>query len=155
MLNRSSTITATVSVADDGGDGAIIALGGRFGGWSLHLHGGRPAFTYNWVGLERYDVAAGEPLSPGRHTVRWVFDYDGGGPGRGGAGALFVDGAQVAGGRVERTNGYAFGIDETADVGTDLGTPVTEVYAAHPSFPGVVEEVTIELGPPEERVAGR
>jgi arylsulfatase len=44
----------------------ILAQGGRFGGWSLYLKDGRPAYAYNWVGLERYTVAAPDPLSAGK-----------------------------------------------------------------------------------------
>jgi arylsulfatase len=147
VKNRSFTIEADVDLAADASDGAIVVQGGRFGGWSLYLHEGRPAFTYNWVGLEHYDVVGDAPLAPGRHELGLVFDYDGGGRGQGGVAHLLVDGAPVAMGRVEHTNAFAFGIDETADVGTDLGTPVSEAYAAHPAFPGRIERVTLEVGP--------
>ena len=30
--------------------GRLIVQGGRFGGWSLHLREGKPAYEYNWLG---------------------------------------------------------------------------------------------------------
>ena len=43
-------------------------------------------------------------------------------------GTLFVNGKNVATGRIERTQCCAFSADEGADVGADEGTPVTEAY---------------------------
>ena len=37
VKNHSKTITAEVEVSEDGGNGTIIAQGGRFGGWSLYV----------------------------------------------------------------------------------------------------------------------
>jgi len=61
-------------------------------------------------------------------TVKFEFDYDGGGVGKGGTGQLFVNGQKVAHGRIEHTVPFAFSADETEDVGEDLGTPVSEDY---------------------------
>ena len=36
----------------------ILAQAGGFGGWSLYLKNGKPIYTYNFLGLERYTVAA-------------------------------------------------------------------------------------------------
>jgi len=66
--------------------------------------------------------------------VRFDFQYDGGGIGKGGTGALLVDGRQVAQGRIERTIRFRFSLDETFDVGEDTGTPVIEDYAAQMPF---------------------
>ena len=45
-------------------------------------------FTYNWLGIERYEVAAGDPISPGEQVLRFDFAYDGGKPGAGGVGGF-------------------------------------------------------------------
>ena len=39
-------------------NGVILCQAGRFGGWSLYLKDGKPTYTYNWLGLQRYVVAA-------------------------------------------------------------------------------------------------
>jgi arylsulfatase len=144
--NRSHTITAEVELPADGADGVILCQAGRFGGWSLYTKGGKVRYCYNWVGLERYTVAADKPLPAGKATITFEFAYDGGGFGKGGKGTLFVNGEKVAEGRIDRTQAYIFSADETADVGVDEATPVTEDYKARDNkFTGKIHKVTVEL----------
>ncbi|MCK5711497.1 MAG: arylsulfatase, partial [Hyphomicrobiaceae bacterium] len=128
IKNRSKTITAEVEVPDDGGNGTIIAQGGRFGGWSLYVKNGLPAYDYNFLGLQRFTVAAKEKLKPSKNTIRFEFDYDGGGLAKGGMGTLYVNDKKVAEGRIGRTVPFIFSADETLDVGGDLALPVTDDY---------------------------
>jgi len=51
VKNQSKTITADVDIPSKSANGVILAQGGRFGGWSLYVKDGRPAYTYNFVGL--------------------------------------------------------------------------------------------------------
>jgi arylsulfatase A-like enzyme len=145
VKNRSHTITADVDIPKSGANGVILAQGGRFGGWSLFVKDGKPTYTYNWLGLQRYTVAAKQALPAGKTTIRVEFAYDGGGAGKGGVGTLFVNGKNVATGRIERTQCCAFSIDDAADVGADEGTPVTEAYTVPAKFTGKIAKVTIEL----------
>ena len=103
IKNRSHTITADLEIPKGGANGAILAQAGRFGGWSLYLKDGKPTYTYNFLGLQRYTITAKQALPAGKATVRFEFAYDGGGIGKGGMGTLFVDGKNVATGRIERT----------------------------------------------------
>ena len=145
VKNRSHTITAEVEIPKNGANGVLLAQAGRFGGWSLYLKGGKPTYTYNWLGLHRYTVAAPQALSAGKVTIRFEFAYDGGGIGKGGTGTLFVNGKKVATGRIDHTQCCAFSADEGADVGADEGTPVTEAYKVPFKFTGKIGKVTIEL----------
>jgi len=70
FLNTSFTITADIDVPQGGGEGSIVAEGGRFGGYGLHLLKGKPVFTYNQLGLNWVRWEAPQALSPGRHTIR-------------------------------------------------------------------------------------
>jgi arylsulfatase len=90
-------------------------------------------------------VAGKQSVPAGKATIRFEFGYDGGGVGKGGKGTLFVNGKEVAAGRIERTQGSAFSADEGADVGADEGTPVTESYKVPFKFTGKIDRVTIEL----------
>ena len=146
VKNRSHTITADVEIPKKGANGVILAQAGRFGGWSLYLKDGKPTYTYNWLGLQRYIIAAKQALPAGKATIRFEFAYDGGGVGKGGTGTLFANGKKVAAGRIERTQCCAFSADEGADVGADEGTPVTEAYKVPFKFTGKSAKVTIELG---------
>lgn len=158
--NRSHTITADVEIPKAGANGAILAQAGRFGGWSLYLKDGKPTYTYNFLGLQRFTVAAKQALPPGKANIRFEFVYDGGGIGKGGVGTIFVNGKSVATGRIERTQCCGFSADEGADVGADEGTPVTEAYKVPFKFTGKIGQLTIELkemkrADSEEAVEGR
>jgi arylsulfatase len=147
VKGRSLTITADVQIPQGGANGVILAQGGRFGGWSVYLKDGKPAYTYNWVGLERFTVAAPEPLPPGKATIVLDFAYDGGGRGQGATATLTINGKRVAEGRIAKTNAYVFSLDEGADVGVDEDTPVTEVYQAgvRSRFTGTIDRVTLQV----------
>ena len=147
VKNKSVTITADVEVPKSGANGAIIVQGGRFGGWALYVKDGRPAYDYNFLGMQHYTVPARQSLPPGKATIRFEFAYDGGGLGKGGKGTLFVNGQQVAQGRIDRTEAMVFSADETADVGIDLGTPVVEAIGAEAKsrFTGHIPKVTVEV----------
>jgi arylsulfatase A-like enzyme len=144
--NRSLTITADLEIPDGGANGVILAQGGRFGGWSLYMKGGKPIYTYNFLGLERFTVASAKAVPAGKARVRFDFDYDGGGLGKGGLGTIYVNDTKVAEGRIERTQPMIFSADETADVGEDDATPVTEDYKAYDNkFTGRILQVTIDV----------
>jgi arylsulfatase len=147
VKNRSSTITAELDVPQGAAHGTILAQGGRFGGWSLYVKDGVPAYDYNFLGLERTSIASGKPLAPGKAVVKFDFAYDGGGDGKGGLGTLYVNGEKVAEGRIPATQPGIFSADETADVGIDLGTPVVEAIGAEAKsrFTGRIPRVTIEV----------
>jgi arylsulfatase len=147
IKNKSKTITADVEVPEGGGHGAIIVQGGRFGGWALYVKDGVPAYDYNFLGLQRFTVAATEKLEAGKATIRFEFAYDGGGLAKGGTGTLYVNDEKVAEGRIERTQPMVFSADETADVGIDLATPVVEAIGAEAKsrFTGSIAKVTVEI----------
>ncbi|HMF19330.1 MAG TPA: arylsulfatase [Gemmataceae bacterium] len=145
IKNRSHAVTAEITVPDAKASGAIIAQGGRFGGWALFLRSGVPAHCYNFLGFERVYARATQPLTQGKHTVRYEFKYDGGGVGKGGAGTLFVHGQQVGEARLSRTVPFLFSADGT-DIGIDNGSPVTEEYETpFGRFTGEISWVRIDL----------
>jgi arylsulfatase len=148
--NKDFTVTAEVDIPDSGADGVIITQGGRFGGWGLLLMGGKPEFDYAFSNQKqhKYRVTSKEKLSPGKHTLKFDFKYDGPGYGKGGTGTLSVDGKTVAEGKIERTIPVRFSLDETLDVGMDTGTPVIEDYVDKMpfKFTGALKKVVIDLG---------
>jgi arylsulfatase A-like enzyme len=152
--NRSHIITADVEIPKSGANGVILAQAGRFGGWSFYLKDGRPTYTYNWLGLKSYTVAAKQALPPGKSTIRYEFVYDGGGVGKGGKGTIYVNGKSVATGRIDQTQCCMYSADEGTDVGEDAGTPVTEAYQTPFKFTGKIDKVTIDLKETTPAVAG-
>ncbi len=103
VKNKSHAVTADLHVPDGGASGVIVAQGGAFGGWSLYLHDGRPAYCYNLFGLQRFTVRGDDAVPAGDHQVRIEFAYDGGGLGKGGTADLYLDGSKVGEGRVDAT----------------------------------------------------
>jgi arylsulfatase A-like enzyme len=145
--NKSHSVTAEIVVPDAGAEGVIIAQGGAFAGWSLYTRNGRPKYCYNLLGLQRFKVEGDGVIPPGEHQVRMEFAYDGGGLAKGGTVTLYLDGAEVGEGRVEATVPMIFSADETADVGSDTASPVSDDYEGEDSvFAGTVNWVQIDLG---------
>jgi len=72
-VGKSYRITADVEIPPTGAEGILNTLGGRFGGYGFYLVKGKPVFTYNLVGLERFRWAGPQALTPGKHTI--VFDF--------------------------------------------------------------------------------
>jgi arylsulfatase A-like enzyme len=146
LKNKSHAVSAQLVVPDGGANGVIVAQGGAFGGWSLYLHEGKPAYCYNLFGGQRFKVYGDAPVPAGEHQVRMEFAYDGGGLGKGGDVTLFVDGASAGKGRVEGTVPMLFSADETADVGVDSATPVSDDYGPKDGrFTGRVRWVQLDI----------
>ncbi len=148
VKNQSKTITAELVIPRGGANGVILAQGGRFGGWSLYMTDGTPAYTYNFLGLDRYTVSAKRAIPAGPATVKLEFIYDGGGFGKGGTATLSVNGKTVAEGRIGKTQPLLFSADETADVGLDNQTPVAEgigIGNVETRFTGKIRKVTVEV----------
>ena len=148
VKNRSKTITAEVEIPTGGADGVILAQGGRFGGWALYMQDGKPIYTYNFLGLERFTVASKSAVPAGPATIVLDFAYDGGGFGKGGKATLSVNGTAVAEGRIEKTQPLIFSADETADVGLDNQTPVAEgigIGRDETRFTGKIQKVILDV----------
>jgi len=148
VKNRSKTITADLEIPEGGAKGVIVAQGGNFGGWSLYLKDGKPGYTYNFLGLESFVIESKDKLPAGPVTVKVVFDYDGGGIGKGGQANLLVDDKVVAKGRVGRTEALMFSADEGADVGLDSQSPVAHGVGDGPvetRFTGKIRTVTVDV----------
>jgi arylsulfatase A-like enzyme len=147
IKNNSKTIVANVSL--EGNDkGIILCQGGKFGGWALYMNNGKPAYTYNYFGLERYTVESPKAITKANAEIKLEFIYDGNGAGKGGVAKLFIDGQQVAEGRIDKTQPAVFSADETADVGLDDATQVADLVFkdVHDSeFTGFVDKVTISI----------
>ena len=146
VKNRSFVVTADIEIPKGGAEGVVIAQGGEMGGWSLYVKNGAPRFAYNFLGREISKIVGPDRLPSGKVILRFEFAYDGGRPGGGGNGSLFVNDQKVATGRIERTHPNAFGA-ETTDVGENLYTAVSDDYKVGDNkFTGKIRKVTIQIG---------
>jgi hypothetical protein len=101
---------------------------------------GRLTYCFNFYGVDLFHIESTERVRVGTHHVVMEFQYDGGGPAKGGMVTLFIDNRPVGEGRVERTQPLPFASDEPLEIGTDGGSPVTRDYSVH-RFAGVVHWV--------------
>jgi hypothetical protein len=137
-----------VEIPQNGGDGMIVTMGGRFGGYGLYLLKGKPVFTYNFLDLERFRWEGQQTLTAGKHTIVFDFKYGGPGFGKGGTGVLKVEDKEVATNKVPHTAPFLLTIDETFDVGVDTRTPVDDKdYQVPFRLTGKLDKLTFKLGP--------
>jgi arylsulfatase len=147
LKNKSHSVTAEFTVTDGAANGVLIAQGGAFGGWALYLKDGTPKYCYNLFGLRESVIEGNSTIPAGKHQFRVEFTYDGGGLGKGGNVALFVDGAQVGDGKLDATVPLIFSADETCDLAEDTGSPVSGDYTSEGSrFTGTVHWVQLDIG---------
>jgi arylsulfatase A-like enzyme len=146
IKNTSHAVAAEIAVPESGAQGVIIAQGGNIGGWSLYAKDGKLRYCYNLFGITYSYVDSRDVLPAGDHQVRMEFAYEGGGPAKGGAVSLFVDGKEVGSGRVPMTAPFVFSADDGCDVGRDTGAPVSPEYGARGNeFTGRVKGVEIAI----------
>jgi arylsulfatase len=141
LRGKSYTITSEVAV-DANGNGVIVCQGGRFGGLSFYMKDGKPAFSYNYLGMESTQIIADQALKPGNYKLVFEFKSDGG-LGKGGLGTITVNDKKVVEKRIEKTQPGIFSVDDLADIGVDDGTHVAD-YGKSSKFSGKIEYVTIE-----------
>jgi arylsulfatase len=147
-LAKSYSISAEVEIPQGGAEGVLNTIGGRFGGYGLYVLKGRPIFTYNFLGLERFRWEGKDALAPGRHIIVFDFKYDGPGMAKGGTGVLSVDGKEVARTTIPHTIPALVPVDETFDVGVDTRTSVDENDYQPPfRFTGKLVKLTVNLRP--------
>ncbi len=149
IINRPYTITAEIEVPQGGANGLLVTQGGRFSGYGLYLKDGKPTFTMNLLDLQRPKWQSPDALPPGKHTIvfEWKMDPTGAPVGRGGTGALSVNGKPVAQKSLPHTQPIIWAWDETFDVGLDTGTSVDDSdYQVPFAFTGTLEKITFDLG---------
>lgn len=145
---KNTSIRISADLILKGNDrGIILCQGGKFGGWALYMNDGKPAYSYNWFGLEKFTIESPTSVDAGEANVSMKFDYDGDGAAKGGLVSIFVNGEKVAEGRVEKTQPAVFSADETADVGQDDATQVVSIFknAKDSKFSGYVNRVEVGI----------
>ena len=147
VKNTSFEIIADVETGEKPVNGVILSQGGRFGGWSLHVKDGAPVYTYNYVGIDTTSVTANQKLPKGKATVKMDFAYDGGDkPGAGGTATLYINGKSVGSTKIAATEFSIFSADESASVGLDAETTVSQDYSRETSkFTGKIDKVVVNL----------
>ena len=148
VKNTNYTITADVEISTANTNGVLIAQAGRFGGWSLYMKNGKLQHEYNYFGIDRTKVTSAKTVSPGKHTLKYEFAYDGGKPGSGGTGMIYIDGEKVGEAKIAKTQPFFYSADEGVDVGLDGETAVSNDYKEGDNrFAGKIEKIKVETFP--------
>ena len=151
IAGRAHRITVDVEIADGGAEGVILAQGGRYGGYSLFVKDGRVKYEVNAFGNPAGGIVSSDPLAVGRAHIVLDFTPDQGRlqkdplPGRSmgpGVARLTVNGKPAGEAAIANFGGF---YSETLDIGSDLGSPVSQEYASPFAFTGHIETVTLEL----------
>jgi len=145
LKHVSHTIAAEVAIPEEGAEGMLATLGGRFAGYGLFVQDGKLVYHYNLADVERYTIASDEPLPTGDVTLAAVYETDADEPYAGATVTLYANGTEIGNGRVEKSIPNRMTLDETLDIGFDTGTPVTETYAPPFAFTGTLKSVDISL----------
>jgi arylsulfatase len=160
ILDASFNYKAEVDIPQGGAEGMIVTQGGRFAGYGFYLLKNKPVFLYNFFDVQRTRWEGSDALTPGKHTLEFDFKYDGlgmgtlafnnvSGIGRGGTGALKVDGKEVASNTMEHTIPLIMQWDENFDIGADTGTPVDDSdYQVPFTFTGKLKKLTLTIDRP-------
>lgn len=145
LRNRSFSVSADIVVPSTGAQGMLFTQGGSTAGWGFYVQQGKLVAIHNFLGIERYRVEANAPLPAGKSTVAMVFNYDGGGPAKGGTLQLIENGKVVGEGRLPRTVPGQYAAFEGQDIGMDTGSPVDSGYQPPFAFTGTIERVHVTL----------
>jgi arylsulfatase len=153
LTGVSHTITADIQVPVNGAEGVIFAEGGRFGGLTLYVKDGSVIFENNASGSIRDRIVSSVKLPVGKVKITLDYTADTAVPPvanasdrkvKGGIGRLSVNGVGAGEARYAIFWGYS---NETLDLGSDSGSPVSKGYESPFPFTGTVDKVTIQLKP--------
>ena len=142
VKNKSHSITAKLVGVKSEFDGAIVAAGGRFGGYSLFIKDRHLFYAHNFVGSNHYEVVSSVELPNGDVEVRFDFEKTGEFQG---VGKLYIENRLVGQGTIAQTTPIIYSIYDTFDIGEDSGSPVSNRYDSPFIFQGGIEKVEVDL----------
>lgn len=144
-LGRSFTLEAELVLDRADSSGVVMALGSRFGGWSLYLDQGRPVFL--WArSTDPQEMAelrgtATLPRGASRLTMRFAVPA----PGRPAEVVLSSNGSELARGTLPASVLVPAGNGETLDIGRDIGVPVAPYRTSEGAIEGDIPHIAIRF----------
>lgn len=152
LSQRAHVITAELNIPAGGATGAIVAQGGRYGGFTLYVKSGSLIYESNINGHRVGKVVSSEPLPAGKVTVAVEFTPNTPVPEQpavtfaparlvGGVITLSINGKTVGSGHILGVGNNS----DTFDIGYDRGSPVSASYISPFAFTGQVGSVRVDL----------
>ena len=114
--------------------------GGFDGGYSLCILEGRLHYVSNHLAREHFVATSTEPVPPGAVNLRVEFEKTGEFAGKA---RLYIDGREVGGCDVPRTNMVVYAVAEGLEIGSDSTSAVWPRYRPPFNFTGVIRKVEI------------
>ncbi len=149
VVRRPHSITASVTVPEGGAEGVLLCQGNRHGGFAAYLLDGRFTYSYNYLGMDRWRIAASVPVPPGEHTLRVEVVPFGTipGPGKGEPAEvrLYVDDAPVAFGELDHTVPNLFGMVGMSCGHAAFDSVDPDAYVAPFAFTGELDVVRLDI----------
>jgi arylsulfatase A-like enzyme len=151
LAAHSHSLSADVTTSVENTRGVIVAEGGRWGGYTLFVKDGKLIYEANSNGVSQGQIISSQPLATGKNHIVVDVQLD---PqpvepnfyphrnARGATAKLLVNGVRGGETHFEVFGGF---LNETLDLGSDLGTPVSRDYTTPFTFTGTVEQVALEV----------
>jgi arylsulfatase A-like enzyme len=142
---RSFTVTADLTLDRTDASGAVLAWGSKFGGWSLYLDRGKPAFA--WAqSTDPKEIATVQsdsvlPIGSTKLKLRFVTSQTR----RDAEVVILVGETELVRGSLPSKGFTPAGNGETLDIGRDLGVTVTDYATPRGAIEGDVPHVSIEF----------
>ncbi|WP_035644059.1 arylsulfatase [Flavobacterium sp. ASV13] len=135
--------------APNDANGVLFALAGYAGGLTLYVENGILNYEYNLFEIQRTKLKTKSKLPQGKSTIEIVFKRipNKDSPKLSGAEVtILVNGKEEIKGIVPTIINAGFSANECFDIGTDLGSPVSQAYydKAPFKFNGTIESVNIK-----------
>ena len=143
MMARPFTLEADLVLDKADSSGVVMALGSRFGGWSLWLDRGVPVLTWarSTDPQEVQTVRASSALPKGE--TRLTFRFATRAPGGPAEAILSSGGQELARGPIARNFFSPAGNGEMLDTGRDLGVPVADYPVAGGALEGDIRHIGV------------
>jgi arylsulfatase len=153
LSGRPYTISADVEITvSEKTNGVILAQGGELGGLSLFVKDNVVYYEINAYTNRSGQLVASEPLKPGKSHLELTVTPS---AASGVTDNPLTTRKAAEGDAVLKVNGQAAGqahfanvnitANETLDIGSDLGSPVSSEYKSPNRFTGKIDVVTVEL----------
>jgi arylsulfatase len=144
LYQHSFSIKADVELTTNN-EGVLLAVGGRFTGFSFFIQDGKIKIAHNNNGKLVY-LESTQPLPTGKAILRYDLTYS---PAKNltdaaGTEALYINDVKVAERPITKADATIMPYDEGLDVGKDNGSPVAPVYKSPFVFTGQLNKVIVE-----------
>jgi hypothetical protein len=132
-------------------NGVLCALGGFSAGLTTYIKDNVICYEYNLFEIQRSRFCSKERLAPGKTHIEVITDFPVLKPGAPAAITIKVNGRVVAEGTVPITAPLGFTANDSLDIGSDTGSPVSLDYfdEAPFAFNGTIEKTQIKYVQPK------